>query len=1511
MARPLSLRLRTELRVGLFALFPALLLSTPSLAGTISGTVKDSVTNAAISGVLVQVNGQPTKKATTSSSGTYSIKSVSAGAVTLNASKSGYVTQNTGSITVPASGTVTAPLILLVKKGTLSGRVVQPPWIVNISGVTVTASPGGTTATTSYNGTFSLSLEPGTYTLSLAKSGYVPNSAGPFSVTSGQTTSTGDLLLGLAAITGHVISGVDASPMAGATASITGTSDSTTTDAAGAFTLPTDLSSPQTVTVSKSGWVDLTSDVVYPDQGQTVDIGTLALQPALTISGQVIDSVTFAPVVGASVWLPAGDSALTDAAGRFTLSAAPGTWTLQVALAGYTSLQVPNVVLVSGVPLDVGVLQLVAFGTLTGHVVRQSDGSPLQGATIVVEGFPYNLTSDATGLFSAQLRAGPSSLTASYSGLVPASVSNLTISPHQTTDVGNVQLYAYGILTGVVTRSTTGAPVAGATVKLTGTTNSTTTDANGRFTLGNLPPPSVTLTISASLYGTITTGLLTVPPGQTGDVGSIPLPPYGTVTGVVRVNCQGDMPIPSVLVTSTSAVSPSSFNTGSDGAYSFSAPPGPVTFVFRRDDLLTQYATVTVLPEQTTVAPDVYVYFGTYVDGRVLDEASSPLAGVRFESLTFPTYSTQTGADGRFTITMPESVQDIQWTKVGYRPSRHYGAYVRGQFCGWYTVHLGDKTLHLPPGTDAYGMGGTVRLDAGLQPWVVGSYLSASDLSIDSGVTVRLGASARLETGLHVLAEGTAENPIVFTSDSTSPGPGSWTVTVSDNSRTSRLSNVRFEANSSPNEALQVGRGAPFFDHVLFVGMARAVVTSSGTSPTFRNSAFETTTSGIRCGGSTTPVDARLSYWNADSGPSGSGAGTGVTVDPCVLYDPWLRSAPSLPQYFSSAFPRNATFNPGVGVLAHIDLATSLAGDWTVQVRDSGGTLVRSFSGSGQTGTFAWDGRDTSGTLLPDGTYSYELSSVTPSGDQAAHPYGRLQKSSSLTLTLGALAISNPVFSPNGDGARDTTTFSAAVNLPDATWTVELRDGIGTLVRTATGSGNVGFVWDGRDNGGSVVPDGPYGVAVSVVDDSATASVAGSVTVDTAGPSALLSVPSNGGIVSNLYQAGATTVVVTGTVQDPALTSWALDYGLGSTPTAWTRLASGSSPVSGATLATWDTTSLANGPAQLRLTGTDGASNTTVTLAPVQIANFSVTESARELKPESGMPLVLTSVVPLQVQESVVLKNPAGEVVRTLVSGLRAPATYPDSWDGTSDSASRLPDGLYQWFATFTDGSSTLTIDLSSQLWTDWNFASIFDYHDFDPYNNKPLVVTGSFTDPGDIGFVFTQSTHILGASCDPPNFCRYYGDFSGSGPFHYEWAGIDDTGAMRPDIHAVWVFSVRDYMPKNGVVLSGARPSVRTVQVSPPVLGALDAIQTVSFVLATYQDQPADATVTFINQTTHSPLRTIQVPNVSPGTVEIPWDGRADNGMPVAAGTYAVIVRVIDRLGQHAEGEILSTVEH
>jgi flagellar basal-body rod modification protein FlgD len=86
---------------------------------------------------------------------------------------------------------------------------------------------------------------------------------------------------------------------------------------------------------------------------------------------------------------------------------------------------------------------------------------------------------------------------------------------------------------------------------------------------------------------------------------------------------------------------------------------------------------------------------------------------------------------------------------------------------------------------------------------------------------------------------------------------------------------------------------------------------------------------------------------------------------------------------------------------------------------------------------------------------------------------------------------------------------------------------------------------------------------------------------------------------------------------------------------------------------------------------------------------------------------------------------------------------------------------------------------------------------------------------------------------------------------------------------------------------------------------------QTISFTLSTYLSQSATVAVSFLNQASMSTLRTINLGAQTAGVHTAAWDGKADNGMLVAPGSYLVGVKATDSIGNVAVGQIMTTVQY
>lgn len=330
------------------------------------------------------------------------------------------------------------------------------------------------------------------------------------------------------------------------------------------------------------------------------------------IQGIVIDALTALPLNGVTVNLtgPTPSSLVTAADGVFVFrDVQPGPYSVDLTLADYAPVTATTTA-AAGNTVDFGTIPLTRAGGATtgivsGTVTDSSTGSALSGVSVSVTGVtnPATTANDGTYLITGVPR-GAVTLQATLDGFSTGTATanvvaggQVIFSPALTPVTAPTTA-----IQGTVTNADTGAPLAGATISLTGaTTASTTTDAQGDYSIEGLNPGQTVVTVSLTNFQSATAStavfansIIIFSPGLF-PVGS----PGGNTTGVtgVVVDAGNSQPLAGVSVQAGFGASTPTTTTGADGRFSITGLTelqGTLTFTLA--DYTTSTLSVTLQP---------------------------------------------------------------------------------------------------------------------------------------------------------------------------------------------------------------------------------------------------------------------------------------------------------------------------------------------------------------------------------------------------------------------------------------------------------------------------------------------------------------------------------------------------------------------------------------------------------------------------------------------------------------------------------------------------------------------------------------------------------------------------------------------------------------------------------------------------------------------------------------------------------------------------------------------------
>ncbi|HUW44673.1 MAG TPA: carboxypeptidase regulatory-like domain-containing protein, partial [Dehalococcoidia bacterium] len=381
------------------------------------------------------------------------------------------------------------------------------------------------------------------------------------------------------------------------------------------------------------------------------------------ISGQVTDAEDGSAISGARV-SDGTRTVLTDVTGQYAINDVPsGSYEVVAGKEGYESSSLTvNVFSETTAVADFLLSEIVVPGTITGSVTDAEDGSPVAGA-VVTDGTRTVLT-DAAGQYTiSDVPPGTYQVVAGKEGYESLSLT-VTVLEETTAvvDFSLSQIIVLGSITGTVTDTEDGSPVAGATVS--DGTRTTTTDATGEYNIANMPPGTYQVTASKSGYESSSL-TVTVLEGNTAvsDLSLVRIIVPGTITGSVT-DAEDGSPVAGAVVTDGTRMT----TTDATGEYTIAnVPPGTYQVTASKAGYHSSSLTVTVLSGGTAIANfslNEVIVPGS-ITGSVTDvKDGSPIVGA---TVSDGTRTTITDASGIYTVAnVPPGTYQVTTSKEGY-----------------------------------------------------------------------------------------------------------------------------------------------------------------------------------------------------------------------------------------------------------------------------------------------------------------------------------------------------------------------------------------------------------------------------------------------------------------------------------------------------------------------------------------------------------------------------------------------------------------------------------------------------------------------------------------------------------------------------------------------------------------------------------------------------------------------------------------------------------------------------
>ena len=544
------------------------------------------------------------------------------------------------------------------------------------------------------DGTFSFRVSAGTFAIKANADGYAGTSKS-ITVVVGKTYSIdlGRINTLYGSITGKVVD-ADGNAVSGAVVNLTnmdGAGDAVTlsTNENGEFSSSIVPIGTYTVSITKSGYIDVVCNDVPIVGGRTYDVGTKALVSGTAgITGRVV-------LEGASNYsgVTVSATSLTDASRFYTttttddgayyfMSIESGAYSLKIQKDGYITDSTQQVSLIAGNVSQVKTITLKSeSSTVTGSVSLEGSSSSIGVEVLLVstDNKRFSTTTDYNGRYVFNnVKTGKYELILSKDGYANVSIKDLYVEKGVEKALDAIVMnIAFTSVRGQVSlegrTDLSGALVTATNISNTDIIYSAITNSQGVFTFAKMYSGEYSIAVSCSGYSTATLPTVNVVDDTPMDVGSVSLKiERGTIAGIARLEGYSDYSGVKVTILGNDYEA----TTAEDGSYSFTVPagnyPGGLRFEYGDFETTSYASTIPVLTNSTYAIPDIQmkclnvprVYGKVTIYGLTRAEYD----GITVKIAELPSFSYTTDKDGVYSFEhVPVGTYTLEFTRENAR----------------------------------------------------------------------------------------------------------------------------------------------------------------------------------------------------------------------------------------------------------------------------------------------------------------------------------------------------------------------------------------------------------------------------------------------------------------------------------------------------------------------------------------------------------------------------------------------------------------------------------------------------------------------------------------------------------------------------------------------------------------------------------------------------------------------------------------------------------------------------